>query len=126
MSPETQLILSRIDAQERAFNLRLEDLIAATARTEEKVDVAARDALAGRLLAEEANIKVGRVHEAQKRTAGTLSTLEVTVAKLMAVESALTRYAGPALRTRVILVFIAGVATLEWLLHLLAAKLLTT
>lgn len=112
MLPEaqTQLILSRIDAAERAVNTRIEDVILSQAKLTEAVEVAARDALTGRLIAEEAKIKVGQVHEVQKRTTS-------AVEKLVAAESALTKYAGAPIRWKFLTVFIAGVAALEWLLH---------
>lgn len=112
MLPEaqTQLILSRIDALERSVSTRIEDVIQSQAALTEKVDVAARDALTGRLIAEEASTKVGRVHDAQKKTAE-------AVTKLVAVESALTKAMGQPLRWRMVTLFAAGAAALEWLLH---------
>lgn len=117
MSPETELILHRIDAAERAVNRRIEDVIASQATLTEKVDVAARDALAGRLVAEEANLKVGKVHEAQKTNSAKVAQLTTDVTKLVAAESALSKYAGPAVRWKAITVFLMGGGALEWLFH---------
>ena len=122
MSPETQLILSRIDAAERAVNTRIEDVIASQSKIEEKVDVAARDALAGRLVAEEANLKVGKVHDAQKTVAAKVQQLGTDVTKLTAAESALTKYAGTPVRWKAVSVFILGAGAFEWLLHRFVPK----
>lgn len=115
MSPETELILRRIEAAEQGVHRRIEDLIVTTAKIEEKVDVSARDALAGRLIAEEANVKVGRVHDNQKTTAS-------AVEKLVAAESALSKYAGAPLRWKAITVFLMGGGALEWLFHRFLTK----
>lgn len=89
MSPETQVILNRIDSLDRSINARIDDT----------------------------NNRIDDVSASQVKLAEKVDSTSTDVTKLVAVESALSKYAGAPVRWKVISVFLLGVGALEWLMH---------
>jgi hypothetical protein len=107
---ETQLILDRIDATERGINRRMDELSKDVRDFGSTAHTALLDAATARITADEAKLKVGQVHAAQKIT-------DTQVTALVAAEAVLAKHYGRTLRWRDALLVVGTVGGLYSIAH---------